>query len=186
MFKISFVSVPAFSRVEPERISAPVGASMAMSACADLGADTVATERNGQRAHLPGIVQRGAAIGRVSAGGNSHHRVRRAQIARLRIAHRGGAIVLRAFRGVAQRAVAARHDAHHQIRVHAKSGRTFGSVQHAQPTAGARAQVKQPPARLQPRGNALNGPRDLRQGALHGRNRLAVEIVHQPGEFQRR
>ena len=69
---------------------------------------------------------------------------------------------------------AAGDDPLHHFRRRAEGGRAFGGIQHAQPPAGAGADVKQPAAALKSRGNGVDGARNSRDLALHGARHQGV------------
>ena len=75
--------------------------------------------------------------------------------------------------------------AHHHFLRYAKGGRAFASIQNAKAPAGAGANVDQPPAGAERRGDGIHGLRDLGQHALHGFGHDVVFLVHPPARFQR-
>ena len=145
----------------------------------------VAAHRHGQRADLPRVIQRRDAIGRIAARRNGHDDVVFGQRTRLEISHGQLAAVFRALDGIAQRRVAARDDALHQLGRYAKRRRTFGRVQHAQPAACARAHVDQPAALFHARDDRIDRLGQRGQRPRHARGHVGGHVVHQRHDLQR-
>ena len=69
-------------------------------------------------------------------------------------------VILGILNGEADGVIAARDEPDHQTGVNGKGRRTFRCIDDAEPAAGAGADIKQAPARLQPRGNPVDGVGD--------------------------
>ena len=175
----SFVAVPALSRVDPVTISGPVSTRIETSAgVGDLLGGHAGHEHR-LRAALAGPFDRGMNEGRGAAGGDAENDVAGAHPARFELAPRGVGIVLGALDRGDQRPFAASEDALHQSRVGAESGRAFGSVEHSQPAAGARADVEQPATVRQGRADEFDRRGDLRPRGVQGGVHLDVVALEQ-------
>ncbi len=174
MFNTSLVAVPAFMRVEPATTSGPVSGVMAIctaranseSGVQLMPAVTAPSRRASATAPSTYGVRPLAAIPTSTSRGG--------EAAFAQIARADGRIVFSSFGGVRQRLFAARHDALHHFRIGAESGRAFRRIQHAQPAAGARADVEQSSAALHGFDDRIHRARNRRNLARHRIRHLAI------------
>ena len=174
MLSTSFCAVPAFRRVDPATTSGPTSGVMAIS-----------TARASSESGVQLIPTVTAPMRRASATAPSTYGVRPlaamptstsrgAEPVGRQVADADGRIVFGGFGRAAEGRFAARDDALHHVRRHAEGGRTFRGIQHAQPPAGAGADVEEPSAALEGRDDGIHRARDGGNLALHGGRHLAV------------
>ena len=107
----------------------------------------------------------------VHAGGDPYQDVAGGESTRGQVARSDRRIVLGGLGGSRKRGGAAGDDSLHQIGRNGKSGRTLRGIEHAQASAGARADVKQAAALFHRRDDRIHCPRN-------GRNLTSHRIRH--------
>jgi len=121
-----------------------------------------------------------------AAGGEADNRVAWPHVA---LGHRLLALrgpVLGAFDRAHQRPHAARDHALHLLGLRAEGGRAFRGIQHAEPPAGAGADVDQPPAALEPRDNEIDGFGQRLADAMHDLGHRAILGIDGVHDLERR
>ena len=148
------------------------------------GAARVAGDGGGVTAHLPGVIQRPQHIGGAPAGGNADDQIVFGQAPALQVLTPQLPAVLRALHGLEERVVSPGDEADDHVVADPECGRAFGGVQHAQPPAGARAQVKHPASGLDGGNGPLHHLGDLGKHRPDGLGDLGVLPVHGGNHLQ--
>ena len=95
-----------------------------------------------------------------------------------------GRVVFGGFGGARKGGFAAGDDALHQIRRDVESGRAFGGIEHAQPAAGARADVEEAAAGVKCVDDSVHRLRDVRELRRDGIGHQAIFGVDDPQHFE--
>ena len=144
-----------------------------------------ATEADGHRAQAIGFGDRAQNIRRAAAGRDAAKDIGGGETARQQVARADGGIVFRGFGGARQAASPPAIMPCTRSGGDAESGRAFRGVQHAETSAGSRADIEQPAAARECFDDGIHGARDMRQFRRDRLGDLAVFIVDDAQHLQR-